>query len=246
MIWMPTEEDVEAIHSQLTEIFLNEEDPISPPGMKSINLLSSACARPHTGAGDKYKYKTLEEKLAALFHSLTKNHAFHNGNKRTSLVTALTVLDRNGKRLGPSVTDDEVYDFVVSVTADNYPYNNHSMKMDDTIRHISQWFKRNSVPLTSRPSGMKTQEFLEKCELAGASIKQSKGGSYVISNKNKSIRFSQSVRQLDGMAIQKYLNKLSLNGNTSGILFEEFQDGYSRERAEIYRYMTALKRLAKT
>ena len=44
--------------------------------------------RPQTGLGTIDKYPTIEQKAAALLHSLIKNHAFHNGNKRTALVAA--------------------------------------------------------------------------------------------------------------------------------------------------------------
>lgn len=93
---------------------------------------------------------------------------------------------------------------------------------------------------------MKTSDFLKRCEQAGSSVKNSKGGSYVINKGQKSIRISKSTRQLDGMAILSYLRKLGLSEAASGVSMGEFQDGYSDERSQIYRYMTALKRLAKT
>lgn len=246
MAWLPDHEDVKSIHNQLTAIFESEEDPISPPGVKSEGLLQSACSRPHTGIGGVDKYETLEEKVSALFHSLTKNHAFHNGNKRTALVTALTVLYRNDKRLNNAVTDDHVYDFVVAVTADEYPTPSHRLSTDQVVSEITAWFKARSTPNNPKPSSMKTSDFLKKCEQAGASIKESRGGSYVISKEMKSIRLSQSTRQLEGMAIMTYLRTLGLSEAAAGVSMDEFQDGYSDERSQIYRYMTALKRLAKT
>ena len=106
--WIPTPDNVIDVHNQLVEIFLNEEDPISPSGVKNANMLESACARPLTGLGEHEKYRTLPEKVAALYHSLIKNHPFHNGNKRTALVSALSMLYRNDFRLSPEVNDDDV------------------------------------------------------------------------------------------------------------------------------------------
>ena len=71
---------VKEIHFELAKIFAEENDPISPCGVKDINMLESACARPDAGLGRVEKYNSLELKVAALFHSLTKNHPFHNGN----------------------------------------------------------------------------------------------------------------------------------------------------------------------
>ena len=95
-MFLPSFDDVMEIHEELVEIFRNDEDPIEPAGARDINLVHSACMRPTTGIGDQDKYVSEYDKAAALFHSLTQNHAFHNGNKRTALVTLLATLYRNG------------------------------------------------------------------------------------------------------------------------------------------------------
>jgi death-on-curing family protein len=246
MTWLPDHNEVKSVHEELTRIFEKEEDPISPPGVKSQNLLESACSRPHTGLGGHDKYTTLEDKAAALFHSLTKNHAFHNGNKRTALVTTLTVLHRNDRILNSTVTDDSIYDFVVAVTANEFPEENHGLDSDGVVSNISHWIKSNSEPITTKISDMKTTDFVKKCQQAGANVKESKGGSYVISRNMKSIRISKSTRQLSGNSIRTYLRNLGISESASGVTFGEFQDGINDERSQIRRYMVALKRLAKT
>ena len=243
---MPSHNEVERVHEELTRIFENEDDPISPPGVKSPDLLESACTRPHTGIGSQDKYETLEAKAAALFHSLTKNHAFHNGNKRTALVTMLTVLRRNDRILSNSVTDEIIYDFVVSVTADEFPTPGHGLDVDGIVDSIAQWLRSNSEPSSSRTSGMKTKDFIKRCQQAGATVKESKGGSYVVTANQHGIRFSRSTRQLNGNAIRTYLRNLGISESTSGVTFDEFQEGIDVDRTEIRRYMVALRRLAKT
>ncbi|WP_110951392.1 type II toxin-antitoxin system death-on-curing family toxin [Pseudomonas bohemica] len=245
-MWLPDHEDLQRIHQELTVIFEAEDDPISPPGVKSLPLLESACNRPLTGMGGVDKYESPEEKIAALFHSLTKNHAFHNGNKRTALVSMLTTLSRNGKRLDAKVSDDEIYDFVVAVTADEYPHLDHGLDADGIVDVLATWIRQHWVTVNARPSAMKLSEFIAKCEQAGGSCKEASGGAYVIRYNTKSIRVSQDTRQLDGMAVMSYLRTLGLSESNAGISFSEFQDGYSGDREQIYRYMAALKRLAKT
>ncbi|PPU22503.1 type II toxin-antitoxin system death-on-curing family toxin [Xanthomonas arboricola] len=127
-MWIPSKQDVLEVHAHLERLFEREEDPISPAAIKSESLLESACSRPHTGMGDHEKYPTAELKLAALFHSLTKNHLFHNGNKRTALATLLTGLTRNGKRVDSTINDEAIYKFVLAVTADEYPTANHGKR----------------------------------------------------------------------------------------------------------------------
>ena len=99
------EEEIEAIHEALTEAFLESGDPIFPPGVRDYDLLSSASHRPFTSIGDHLKYPTLEMASAALFHSVVQNHAFHNGNKRTGLVSLLAMLDENDRVLTCSEQD---------------------------------------------------------------------------------------------------------------------------------------------
>lgn len=245
-MWLPDSDAVGAVHESLVQLFVDEDDPISPSGIKSRDMLESACSRPYTGAGSVEKYVTLDTKLAALFHSLTKNHPFHNGNKRTALVSLLTALHRNDRRLDTSVTDDEVFDFVVAVTADEFPTPGHGLGMDDVVAAIANWIKRRSISNSATTSSMKTRHFIERCKAAGATAKPSKGGSHVLSYNGNSVRISNSTRQISGPVVKQYLRKLHLNESESGISVEEFQQGASDEKAQIYRFISALKRLAKT
>ncbi|WP_139231972.1 type II toxin-antitoxin system death-on-curing family toxin [Azotobacter beijerinckii] len=232
--------------AQLAKIFEDQEDPISPVGIKSDSMLDSAVNRPHTGIGEHQKYKTLELKLAALFHSLTKNHPFHNGNKRTALVSLLTALHRNDKRLRSEVTDDHIYDFVVAVTADEFPTKDHDFSTDEVVKEIAKWIRARSVARTVKIRNMKPDEFIKNIKAAGAKIKKT-GNTYIVNNENGSIRFKTSIKSLPGPVIRQYLNELRLNGINTGVSAEEFQDGtQTEERALIYRFMAALQRLAKT
>ncbi|GAD22581.1 type II toxin-antitoxin system death-on-curing family toxin [Acidovorax sp. MR-S7] len=210
-MWPPDAGTVEEIHLGLAKLFESENDPISPAGVKSQQMLESACERPNTGSGDHYKYKTLDTKLAALFHSLTKNHPFHNGNKRTALVSILTALHRNDRRLKSEVTDDDIYDFVVAVTADAFPREKHGLDVDEVVIEIAKWFKDKTTPRKITATGMRVNDFIAKCTAAGGLCKDApKGGSIIISYQGKSIRISQATRQIDGPVVREYLNRLGL------------------------------------
>jgi death-on-curing protein len=245
MIWLPTVRALEEAHFGVVKMFENQDDPVSPAGVKSPDMLESACMRPHTGAGDYEKYTTVFSKAGALFHSLTKNHPFHNGNKRTAVVALLTVLHRNKRRLSQDVTDDTLYDFAVDVTADEFPVRGTKLAPDDMVDAIATWLRDNSVPLNSSSPGMKVNDFIAKCASAGARYKEARGGNHHLQNNGGSISFQMSTKQLDGRVIKNYLRRLGMN-EVAGIGFDEFADGTSGERLEIYRYMATLKRLAKT
>ena len=102
--------DVLKIHDALVVDFARSGDPIAPPGVRSQHLLESAVFRPQTGLDGVFKYPTIETSAAALLCALINNHPFHNGNKRTALVSSLAFLDQNGLVLTCSA--DELFQFV--------------------------------------------------------------------------------------------------------------------------------------
>ena len=91
-----SETDVLGIHLAIVEDVAKTGDPIEPPGPRSEALLGGALFRPQTAIGGHLKYETVEVAAAALLHSLVLDHPFHNGNKRTALVTYLVFLNQNG------------------------------------------------------------------------------------------------------------------------------------------------------
>lgn len=81
--------------------------------VRDIGLLEAASARPRASAFGADAYPTLPDKAAALLHSLVRNHALIDGNKRLGLASVLAFLGLNGWRL--TLTNDQAYDLVVAV-----------------------------------------------------------------------------------------------------------------------------------
>lgn len=67
--------------------------------IRDIQLLDAAAARPAASAFGQDAYPTLREKAAALLHSLTRNHPFTDGNKRTATVATVFMFRVNGERV---------------------------------------------------------------------------------------------------------------------------------------------------
>ena len=84
-----------------------------PAPIRDVGLLESALARPAATAFGADAYPGLERKAAALVHSLIRNHALVDGNKRLGLGALIVFLGVNGHRL--RWTNDEAYDFIVSI-----------------------------------------------------------------------------------------------------------------------------------
>lgn len=83
------------------------------PPVRDIGLLESALARPQATAFGVDAYPDLDAKVAALLHSLARNHALADGNKRLALAGVIAFYGVNGLRL--TLTNDEAYDLVIAV-----------------------------------------------------------------------------------------------------------------------------------
>lgn len=64
--------------------------------VRDMSLLEAAAGRPQQSVFGADAYPTLAEKAAALLHSLTRNHPFADGNKRTATIALLFMLAVNG------------------------------------------------------------------------------------------------------------------------------------------------------
>ncbi len=102
-------------------IFLNLEDLLqisertlpTAPVVRDYGLLESALGRPQATAFGEDAYADIHEKAAALLHSLARNHALVDGNKRLAFAAILAFYGLNGLRL--TLTNDEAYRLVISV-----------------------------------------------------------------------------------------------------------------------------------
>lgn len=83
--------------------------------VRDAGLLESALARPRASAFGEDAYPDLDQKAAALLHSLAKNHALVDGNKRLALAATIAFYGLNGRRL--TLTNDEAYDLVIAVAS---------------------------------------------------------------------------------------------------------------------------------
>ena len=102
--------------------------------VRDHGLLESALARPQATAFGVDAYASLEEKAAALLHSLARNHALVDGNKRLALAATIAFLGLNGRRL--TLSNDQAYTLVIDVAAG---------QLDD-VPSIAEHIRRGSEP----------------------------------------------------------------------------------------------------
>lgn len=83
--------------------------------VRDVGLLEAAVARPQTSAYGQDAYPTLHDKAAALLHSVARNHALVDGNKRLALAAVIAFYGLNGFHL--TLSNDDAYELVVAVAA---------------------------------------------------------------------------------------------------------------------------------
>ena len=104
------------IYLTLPELLHVAERTLGPDyAVRDHGLLEAALARPRATAFGKDAYPDLEAKAAALLHSIARNHALIDGNKRLALAAVIAFCGLNGRRL--TLTNNAAYDLVISVAS---------------------------------------------------------------------------------------------------------------------------------
>jgi len=102
--------------------------------VKDVGLLDSALARPKTTVFGEDVYQALDLKAAAMCHSLIKNHALVDGNKRTTWSLMVVFLFLNDFK--HNFTADEGMEFVLGIATDQI-----------TIEQAAEMIRQHLVPL---------------------------------------------------------------------------------------------------
>lgn len=110
-----TVEDVIKAHYFVCDYFESETGVQSLYGIRDYNLLVSAISRQNICFAGKEKYKMPVEKCATFFYGLVKNHAFHDGNKRTALLATLYFLTKIGRH--PTKNQKEFEELTIRIAA---------------------------------------------------------------------------------------------------------------------------------
>jgi death on curing protein len=99
-------------------------------------LLESASARPRASVFGKDAYPDLHLKAAALLHSLARNHALIDGNKRLAWTACRTFLAINDHWI--IAPEDDRFNFVIEVATGGVP------ELDKIAEHLRTWSYRES------------------------------------------------------------------------------------------------------
>lgn len=115
-------------------ILINEELIGGRSQLRDVDLLESATLRPMTSAFGEDAYITIHDKAAALLHSLARNHAFVDGNKRTAVLATVLFLELNGYRV--TWQPEEALTFMLQIAQGQTEWTT-----------IADWLRTNSAPM---------------------------------------------------------------------------------------------------
>jgi death-on-curing protein len=100
------------------------------PEVRDYGLLTAALARPQTDVFGHEAYPSLPEKAAALLHSLVRNHALIDGNKRLGWAAMVVFCDVNGQFL--DMDDDAAYELTIRAAVGEY-------EVPDIAAELRKW-----------------------------------------------------------------------------------------------------------
>jgi death-on-curing protein len=122
------------IYLDLEDLLHIAERTIGNVEVRDLGLLESAAARPQASAFGEDAYPSVLEKAAALVHSIARNHALVDGNKRLALAGGIAFLGINGLRL--TMSNDEAYDLIIGIATG---------ELDD-VHEIAETLRRRTEP----------------------------------------------------------------------------------------------------
>ena len=96
-------------------VYIAERATGGKVAIRDAGLLAAAAGRPQATAFSSDAYPDLHTKAAALVHSLARNRALADGNKRLALGALIAFYGVNGHRL--TLTNDAAYELIMQVAA---------------------------------------------------------------------------------------------------------------------------------
>jgi death on curing protein len=100
-------------------------------GIPNIGLVESAIVRPYNG-----HYRPIACKAAALLQSISTNHGFADGNKRTAIILIHLFLSRSGYKIVPFHNMDGPLDVVMEELVLSV------VRRELTFAQLVEWFKK--------------------------------------------------------------------------------------------------------
>jgi death-on-curing protein len=247
-------------HFCLADYFFQQREGMSDVGPRDINLLHSALSRQKVPFVGEARWREKFDIAASLFFGLVRNHAFHDGNKRTAFVSCTLHLQKFRRKL--RISHKEFEDFTVHVankTLTSYDdFRDFQSSPDGEINFISRFLQRNSKHSDHHPQTITYRQLKWILERFGFSIDRPQGNyagiikisqrsgpwkDAQIGSKVMTIGYPGDSREIEQRALKEIRKHLGLD-NKYGIDTEDFFSGTDPFHRSITYYEEALRRLA--
>lgn len=103
------------VYLDLEDLLLVAARAVGDVVVRDYGLLESAVARPRTTVAGAEAYPDIHTKAAALLHSLCRNHALVDGNKRLAWTACQVFLGLNGEWV--TASEDDRFDVMIAVAS---------------------------------------------------------------------------------------------------------------------------------
>ena len=122
-------------HFLIAQFFADEEEGLGGlgPRDKTGDLLHSAVSRQFTGFGGEQKWTDNFHIAATALFGLIKNHPFHDGNKRTALLSVMHLLEK--QHYAAAVEKRQLENLVVKISDNRH-------RREDLYQH----FRESNIP----------------------------------------------------------------------------------------------------
>lgn len=249
-----TKEEVMMIYNKLVDDFSKKEDPISPCGLRNEGMLESAIFHQKTSFFGKNKYPTIESTSAALMYSISANHPFYNGNKRTAMVSMMVLLDRHNLTL--TCEENSLFKISIKLASHNLVQDKESYTPDAEIFELANWIKNNNKLITKEERVL-TRKKLERilkefdCEILDNGYIQRKIRRKIFGSKKllSKVKIDKTIAggdEINKTLIKQIREELELtfeHGIDSDVFYEKVKNTPVDDF--IITYQTLLKRLSK-
>ena len=242
--------------------------------MKSEALLESAVARQYAGFGPFRKYPDPVSNASTLTFGICCDHPFHNGNKRTALVSMLAHLDKNRLTLKGTVRQDELYDLMLnlasrSLTTERVPPRTRRRlavfryDADHQVSELGEWLRARVDRVTRGERRVTYRQLRQILKAHGYLLGQAVSGNSIEIVREETVR--RGIRRREE-TVQKVIGRIGYRNEGEEVSFKtikslrrmcklteedgcdtaSFYEGADSIDVFVNRYRTVLRRLEKT
>ena len=101
-------------------------------GVKDVALFKSAVLLPQQTFGGEDLYPKIIDKASCSLRSLTMDHPFYDGNKRTALLSTIIFLEMNGYKI--TCNNDTLYNFTKEIVENKYSIEKIANMLNSYVR----------------------------------------------------------------------------------------------------------------